>query len=123
MLVTFATCRSLCVILYADNAVRFLGDGRLVSYQYDGMTAVVEPAEGLHDDVTGSSVEISRRLVGQDQGRIIDEGAGNRDTLDLPSGELIGEMRPVSFFQSGATQGRFGAFFAFVRETPAYTRG
>ena len=52
-----------------------------------------KPKDALHLDV----VEVGRRLVGEDQRRVMDEGARDRHTLLLPAGHLgrpmIGAVR------------------------------
>jgi hypothetical protein len=41
-----------------------------------------------HDDGLVDGVEVAGRLVGEDEGRLIDQGAGDADSLLLAAGEL-----------------------------------
>src|SRR3954464_8887995 len=56
----------------------------------DGGAGLVDPVEQLHDPDRGDRVEVSARLVGQQQRRVVDEGAGDGDALLLATGELVG---------------------------------
>ena len=56
----------------------------------DGRAGAVDPVEQLHDPDRGDRVEVSARLVGQQQRRMVDEGAGHGDALLLTAGELVG---------------------------------
>ena len=42
----------------------------------------------IHDVPPGRRVQVARRLVGQDDRRIVGERAGDRDALLLPAGQL-----------------------------------
>ena len=44
----------------------------------------------IHHDAARLAVQCAGRLVGQDQRRLIDHGAGNRDALLLSAGKLVG---------------------------------
>ena len=49
------------------------------------------------DLISGVLVEVACRLVGQDHGRILDQGARNRDSLLLAAGKLRGQMlQPIA---------------------------
>ena len=56
----------------------------------DGGPGLVDPVEQLHDPDRGDRVEVAARLVGEQQRRVVDEGAGDRDALLLAAGELVG---------------------------------
>ena len=56
----------------------------------DGRAGLVDPVEQLHDPDRGDRVEVARGLVGEQQRRVVDEGAGDRDALLLAAGELVG---------------------------------
>jgi len=43
-----------------------------------------------HDLVAGLGVEVSGGLVGEDDGGVIDQGAGDGDALALAAGEFVG---------------------------------
>src|SRR5260370_41967361 len=58
----------------------------------DGDALVVESLEHAHDLDAGLTVEISRGLVGQEEGWFVDECPGDGDALLLSSGKLVGMM-------------------------------
>jgi hypothetical protein len=55
----------------------------LVRHEYDGVAGVVEPREEAHDLHTGLRIEVAGRLVGQQDGWIVHEGARDGDPLSL----------------------------------------
>jgi hypothetical protein len=58
----------------------------------DGLAGLVELLEDAHDLFRRARVEVAGRLVGEDDGRIGDQGAGDRHPLLLAPGELRGVM-------------------------------
>src|SRR5690606_36357366 len=56
---------------------------------HDGVTLTVERLEKLHDLLARAGVQVAGRLVGQQDGRVIDQGAGDGDTLPLTARELV----------------------------------
>lgn len=89
--------RRLCLVAYdlaaleLDDALAHLvHDARVVGRHHHGGAGAVDPVEQLHDADAGGRVEISGRLVGDEDHRLVDEGARDRDALLLPSGELVG---------------------------------
>ena len=52
-------------------------DVRLMGDQYDGNAFGVEFAEQAHDLFAGMAIEISGRLIGQDQTRLVDQRPGD----------------------------------------------
>ena len=64
----------------------------LVRDQDDRVAAGVHLAKRGEDLLAGGAVEVSGRLVGEDEARPGDEGPRDRDPLALPAGELV---RPV----------------------------
>ena len=50
--------------------------------------AFLELVEGLHHERSGGGVQVSRGFVGQDDGRVIDEGACDGNPLHLTAREL-----------------------------------
>ena len=67
-----------------------LGNVIFVRDQNDGVSLTVQIGEQGHDFLAGARVEVSRRLVGQDDRRRIHQGARNGNALALPTGKLIG---------------------------------
>ena len=69
-----------------------LGDVQLVRHHDDGDGALIERLEDLDDFVAGAAVQIAGRLVGQEDGRTVDQRAGDGDSLLFAAGKLIGMM-------------------------------
>src|SRR5581483_7838050 len=55
-----------------------------------GRAAAIDPVEELHDADGGVGIEVPRRLVADEQRRVVDERARDRDALLLAAGELVG---------------------------------
>jgi hypothetical protein len=73
-----------------DDAMGVLGDVGLVGDEHDGVAAGVEGVEEGHDLEAGFGVEVAGGLVGEDDGGVVDQGAGDGDALALAAGELVG---------------------------------
>jgi hypothetical protein len=73
-----------------DDAVGELGDVGLVGDDDDGVALGVEIVEERHDLVAGLGVEVAGGFVGEDDGGLVDQGAGDGDALALAAGELVG---------------------------------
>lgn len=69
-----------------DNPVGKFGDIWFVGDNYDRVALRMEFIEESHDLVTGLGVEVSSGFVGQDNGGVVDEGAGYCHALTLTSG-------------------------------------
>src|SRR5713226_4835317 len=61
----------------------------LVGGDNDGGAAGVDLAEQIHDLERQIGIEVAGRLIGEDEVRIVDERAGNRDALLLAARELF----------------------------------
>ena len=69
--------------------VRALGGGRVVGHHHDRLAELrVQLLEQGEDVVGARAIEVARRLVGDDDRRVVDDGARDRDALLLPAGEL-----------------------------------
>ena len=79
-------------VAHDDDAFAVGGDVQFVRDHDDGDAGVVEFLEQAHDLDAGAGVEIAGRLVGQDQFRLVDQGAGDGDALLLSAGKLAGMM-------------------------------
>jgi hypothetical protein len=75
-----------------DDAVGVVGDVRLVGDEDDGVALGVEVVEEGHDLDGGFGVEVAGGLIGEDDGGLVDEGAGDGDALALAAGEFVGLM-------------------------------
>ena len=74
-----------------DHAPAHAVDHRLVVRRDDDRRAgAVDPVEQLHDPDRRLGIEVAGRLVGQQQRRVVDERARDRDALLLAAGELVG---------------------------------
>lgn len=90
------------------------GDAGVVCDKHDGFAALLELMEGFHHKRSGSGVQVSRRLVGQNDGRVIDEGARDCDALHLAARELGYAVVPVVDGQRDSLQRVHGAHFALA---------
>src|ERR1700748_2947423 len=79
-------------IAHDHIALRISGDVLLVCDHDDGDAALVELLKNCHDLDTRSAVEIAGRFIRQQDFRIIDQRAGNRDALLLTAGKLTRKM-------------------------------
>ena len=70
--------------------------------------------EGFHDERSRGGVQVSRRLVSQNDGRIVDEGACDGDTLHLAARELGYAVVPVVDGQRDGLQRVHGAHFTLA---------
>src|SRR5215212_2238257 len=84
--------------LVPDHAPLFQGNDPLAHHvhhllvvgrdEHSGADAV-DPVQKLHDTYTRVRIEIAGRLVGDEYGRLGDEGSGDRDALLLAAGEHL----------------------------------
>src|SRR5206468_6279826 len=79
-------------------AVAAFGESGLVGDQEEpGAEPRLLLEQTIDDDAPGRQIEIAGRLVGQEQKRAGNKGAGDRDALLLAAGQLPGIMRdPVA---------------------------
>src|SRR5690242_9249496 len=77
-----------------DHPVRVGGTRGVVRHHHDRLAEFGDrlPQEGEHVG-RGVGVEVARRLVGKDEGRLVDQRPGARDALLLAAGKLTGTMR------------------------------
>src|ERR1700690_2126696 len=71
-----------------DGSVGGGGHVCIVGDQDDRPAESMEASEEIQDLGARMAVEIAGRFVGQDQGGLGDDGAGDADSLLLPAGEL-----------------------------------
>src|SRR5205814_278706 len=75
----------------ADDPRSVLGDLRLVGDEDDCNPSLgIQPLEDLHDLDARPAVEIAGRLIREQDRRIVEQRARDRDALLLSAGELIG---------------------------------
>src|SRR5579883_2883034 len=76
-----------------DNSSGVRGDLAVVSDQdHRHSPLAVQPLEDPHDLSAGVRVEITSRLISQDQARMMNKGSSNRHALLLAAGELAGAV-------------------------------
>src|SRR5690349_8405270 len=66
--------------------IGFVGD------QHDRLSRGVQLFEQAHDLLACGRVEVSGRLVGEEDGGVVHERSGDRDALSLAARELVGLM-------------------------------
>jgi hypothetical protein len=94
-------------VLQPDLAAGAGGDGGGVGHEDEGVAALVEVAEDRHDHGLVDGVEVAGGLVGEDQRRLVDQGAGDGDALLLAARELARQV-VEALAQPDAAQGLFG---------------
>ena len=97
-----------------DDAFGATGDVGFVRDQDDGAPVLrMQIGEEFADQGRCHRIEIAGRFVGEDEGRIVDQGAGDGDPLLFTAGEGI---RPVSgaIGEADALQSRLGALVGFA---------
>ena len=90
------------------------GDAGVVCYEHDGFAALLKSMEGLHYKRSGGGVQVSRWLIGQDDGWVINEGACDCDALHLAARELGYAVVPVVDRKRDGLQRVNGAHFALA---------
>ena len=75
-------------VSHFDDALRVLRDVRLVRHEHDRDALFVQLLKERHDLDRHVAVEISRRLVGEQQRRLGDERSRDRHALLLPARQL-----------------------------------
>ena len=79
-------------VLELDHApAHHVDDARVVRGHHDGRAGAVDPVEQRHDPLAGGGVDVPGRLVGEQDQRPVDEGAGDGHALLLATGELVRE--------------------------------
>jgi len=73
-------------VVESDAAAGEAGHLGIVGDHDDGVALGVQALEKLDDDALVGGVEVSGGLVGEDDGRVVDERAGDTDALLLASG-------------------------------------
>src|SRR5438309_2071516 len=70
-------------VAQADDALCKVGNVFFVGHQDHGIAGGMDLSKDIHDLVGGFGVEVTRWLVGEDDGGIIYQGAGNSHPLVL----------------------------------------
>ena len=78
-------------VAHRDDSVGGLGQRRFVRDEHDRQAALaVEISDRREDFLRRPRIEVPGRLVGEQDRRVVDQGAGDRDALLLAAGELVG---------------------------------
>src|SRR5215471_4680881 len=92
-----------------NSTVSHPADGVVVSYHDYRMAIPAKPAKNIHYLILVFFVEISGRLVRQDDLRVVDQRPGDADPLLLPAGKLPRQViQPLSQSDSRQSLARFG---------------
>lgn len=75
-----------------DSLVEMLDDAGVVRRQDNGRTKIVDLLENLDNVVCVYRVEVSCRLVRDDEIGLVDDGSGNGDSLLFSARELVREI-------------------------------
>src|SRR5258706_15850556 len=100
-----------------DAALGTVGDAGVVGDEDDGLVGGGEVFEDADDLAAGFRVEVGRRLVGQDERRLVDEGAGDGYALALAAGQLVGAVLGA-VVETDALEGVHGAVAALLAAHP-----
>ena len=97
-----------------QGAVGAGGHVGVVRDEHDGLAAVAQALEDLHDDLAGGRVEVAGGLVGQDDGRVAHEGARDGHALHLTAGKLVDLVVEVVDRQVDGGERRHGTRLALA---------
>ena len=99
-----------------DDAIGVFGDIGFMGDQHNRVAFFMQVFHKPHDFAAGLRIQVAGGLVGQDNRRIINKGAGNGDALALSTGKFIGLV--VHAFAQVHCGERGGALNAFVEGVP-----
>jgi hypothetical protein len=105
-----------------QHAVRVQGDVVLVGHKNYGVALPMQLIEQRHDLLRSGRIEVPRRLVGKDNGRVVDQGARYSHALALAARKLV---RPVihTVAQLDALERPFGHIYSLAsRSAVVYER-
>lgn len=80
-----------------DRAWKLGNEGQIVSRHHHGGTLAADIVEEARDIASRLRVEIAGGLVGQDNGWVVEQGAGYDDTLLLAARQGVGHPIPLIF--------------------------
>jgi hypothetical protein len=90
-------------VMQLDSAISEAGDDGVVRNHYDGASLAMQLAQQAQDDFFIDCVQISSGFIGQNDLRIVDQGAGDANPLLFSAGELSGQV-PGAVFQADMRQ-------------------
>ena len=114
-------------VMQFDAAVGQAGDYGVVRDHHDGASLAMQFAQQAQDDLFVDRIQIAGGLVGQNDFRIVDQGARDAHPLLLAAGELGGQM-PGAVFQAHVGQRRerlllVGHAVKVLRQHDVFERG
>ncbi len=96
-----------------NDALATRGDVGFVGHDEDGLALAVEFGEEVEDFDAGLGVEVSGRLVGEQDGGPLDECPGDGDALALTAGHLVGSVvHSIGEADAGERLGGAGVSFS-----------
>ena len=102
-------------VQHVDDAVGALGDGGFVGdHQHGEIALAAQVGEQIEDPLAGDGVEAAGGFVGEQDGRVVGESAGDGDALTLAAGEL-GRALLVADVQADGMQQLVGLLLALAR--------
>ena len=91
------------------------GDGEVVGdHDESGAVALLDLGEDFENLCGVDAVEVAGGLVGEENLGLVDEGAGDGNTLTLTGGELCGVL-VEAMLEAELGEERAGSFFAVAR--------
>ena len=90
--------------MHAQEASGATGDIQVVGDHDDGLAGAVEVREEIDDAGAGGEVEVAGGLVGEEDGGVVGEGAGDGDALAFAAGELDGAVLEALAETDGAEE-------------------
>lgn len=111
--------RDICAVMDSPvtdgyGSIGLGGDAGVVCDKHDGFAALLELVEGFHDERSRGGVQVARRLVGQNDGWIVDKGARDGDALHLSARQLRYTMVPMVDRKRDGLQRVYGAHLALA---------
>src|SRR5580698_9158033 len=88
-------------VFNVDHAMRVLRDIAFMGDKNDRVALGLQTVKQRHDLDTGLRVEVSGGLIGQNDGRFVDQRARNGHTLPLTAGQFIRLMGHAGFHAYG----------------------
>ena len=79
-------------VMQFDSAISQTGHGGIVRDHHDGASLLMKFAQQAQDDLFVHCVQVSSGLVGQDDFGIVDQCAGDANSLLLASRKLRGQV-------------------------------
>ena len=96
-----------------DVAARIVGDVWVVGHEDDGSSLGIELLEEYENLETGSGIEVTRSLIGENHGRVVHQSSGDGHTLHLSTRHLVA-LVIEALAQAHSLQGFDGTLLALL---------